>query len=302
MSVTRAAIELILATFFWGFGFVGARWALDLFSPSWMSGIRFVLAFAIATPAMFYIAKRGGFSNWKQTFKTAFWPGLYLTLTIVLQTWGLKYTTATNAGFITTLYVVFVPVLQFIYLRKRIDLMHIALVLMAVVGTALICQWQANNWNKGDFLTLLCAVFAALHIFSISLYSKEIKNPFFFNNFQCLWAGGLALVTAIFTEPFHVGNFTPESIAGFLFLLFGSTLFGFWAQVRAQRVLSANAASLICLLESPFAGLFAFIFLGERLDVWQWTGAALILFSAFTTIGLETHRLKKTPQKTLVHI
>lgn len=292
MTVTRAAIELIFATLFWGFGFVGARWALDLFSPSWMSGIRFVLAFMIATPAMFYIAKRGGFSNWNQTFKHSFWPGLYLVLTIVLQTWGLKYTTATNAGFITTLYVVFVPILQFIYSRKRIELMHIVLVLMAVMGTALICQWQANNWNKGDFLTLLCALCGALHIVCISLYSESIKNPFFFNNFQCLWAGGLALGIAIFTEPFQVGSFNPQSIAGFLFLLFGSTLFGFWAQVRAQKVLSANAASLICLLESPFAGLFAFIFLDERLNAWQWVGASLILLSAVATIALEARRLK----------
>ncbi|OQW49292.1 MAG: hypothetical protein A4S09_12310 [Proteobacteria bacterium SG_bin7] len=291
MSVTRAAVELIFATLFWGFGFVGARWALELFSPSWMSGIRFVLAFVIAIPAMLYIAKNGAFSNWKQTCKHSFWPGLYLVLTIVLQTWGLKYTTATNAGFITTLYVVFVPILQLIYLRKRIDLNHIVLVLVAVAGTALICQWQANNWNKGDFLTVLCALCGALHIVCISLYSEAIKNPFFFNNFQCLWAGGLALIFAFFSEPFHVGNLTPQSAAGFIFLLFGSTLFGFWAQVRAQRVLSANAASLICLLESPFAGLFAFIFLGERLDIWQWTGAGLILLSAFVTIILEARKL-----------
>lgn len=295
MTVTRASFELVIATLFWGFGFVGVRWALELFSPSWMSGIRFVIAFGIALPAMLYMARRGAFTLWKQTFKHSFWPGLYLVLTIVLQTWGLKYTTATNAGFITTLYVVFVPILQLIYIKKRIDLMHIALVLMAVLGTALICQWQANNWNKGDFLTLLCAMCGAFHIVCISQYSEAIKNPFFFNNFQCLWAGLLALVFAVFTEPFHVGNFTTTSVAGFLFLLFGSTLFGFWAQVRAQKVLSANSASLICLLESPFAGLFAFIFLNERLDLWQWIGAGLILLSAFTTIAMEQRRLKLKP-------
>lgn len=208
----------------------------------------------------------------------------------MFQTWGLNYTTATNAGFITTLYVVFVPVIDVMLVRKRPDMVHVALVLMAVVGTALICQWQANVWNKGDFLTLLCAVCGALHILCIARFANKITKPFFFNNFQCLWAGLMALGLACFTETWQVGTIHNPGILGFAFLLFGSTLFGFWAQIRAQKVLSANAASLICLLESPFAALFGYIFLKERLDFSQWVGAVLILTSAAVTILLERRK------------
>jgi drug/metabolite transporter (DMT)-like permease len=290
ISVSRASSELILATIFWGFGFVGAMWALQSIGPFWMTGLRFLLAFFITLPFMLLFAKREKFSQWQETCKLSFWPGVYLTLTIVLQTWGLKYTTATNAGFITTLYVVFVPILGILVSKKRLDLLHLTLVLMAVVGTALICRWDASNWNKGDILTLGCAMAGALHIVCISHYSAKIKSPFYFNNFQSLWAGSLAFILAIFTESFHIKELSKFSVTGFAFLLFGSTLFGFWAQVRAQRVLSANSASLICLMESPFAGVFAYIFLNERLAYLQWLGAGLIMLAAFSTIVLEKKR------------
>ncbi len=282
----------MVATVFWGFGFVGARWALDMFGPFWMSGIRFTLAFLITLPVMLWMKRRQNNLDWNYFLKISFWPGLYLTLTIVFQTWGLNFTTATNAGFITTLYVVIVPIIEMVIKRQRPDMIHMALVLMAVLGTALICQWQAAVINKGDFLTLLCAFAGAAHIVCISHYTRKIPNSFYFNNFQCLWAGVLALGLAVFTEKFQVGATHLPALTGFGLLLFGSTLFGFWAQIRAQKVLSANAASLICLLESPFAALFAFIFLAERLNFTQWIGALLILVSAAVTIILEQRKAR----------
>ncbi len=295
MSVRRAGAELTVASVFWGFGFIAALWALKSMGPLWITGLRFTTAFLFTLPIMILWGGRKDFLHLRDNFKLSFWPGIFLALTIVFQTWGLLYTTATNSGFITTLYVLFVPMLEAFLFRKRLELIHFLLVVVALGGTALICQWHASQWNFGDFLTLLCALASTAQIVTISRLATKISSPFFFNNFQAFWAGTFSLILALIFEPFRLNNVTPLPITGFLFLLFGSTLVAFFIQVRAQRVLSANSASLICLLESPFAALFAFWLLEERLTLSQWSGAMLIFFSAIYSLFLESQKHREMP-------
>ncbi len=290
LSVQRASFELTLASVFWGFGFIGARWALVAMGPLWITGLRFVLAFLLTLPVMILISKKSDLLKMKENLLLAFFPGVFLGLTIVFQTWGLEYTTATNSGFITTLYVLFVPMFEALFFKKKLEIAHFILVAVALVGTALICNWSANVWNKGDFLTLLCALAAAGQIVWISRMAHKIKSPFGFNNFQSFWCGIIGCVLALFFEPFRLEQVDGKAIFGFCSLLFGSTLIAFFIQIRAQKVLSASTASLLCLLESPFAGLFAYWFLNERLGSSQWSGAVLIIFSACFTIFLENRK------------
>ncbi|MDZ4662487.1 MAG: DMT family transporter [Pseudomonadota bacterium] len=289
-SIRRATLELTLASVFWGFGFVGARWALVSMGPLWLTGLRFTLAFLLTLPIMILMAKRSDLINMKENLRLAFIPGIFLALTIVFQTWGLLYTTATNSGFITTLYVLFVPMIEAIFFKKKLELAHFVLVAIALIGTALICNWSASAWNKGDFLTLLCALAGAGQIVWISRVATKIKSPFSFNNFQSFWCGLIGCILALVFEPFRFDNINEKAIIGFSSLLFGSTLIAFFIQVRAQKVLSSTTASLLCLLESPFAAIFAFWYLGERLGTTQWSGALLIIFSACYTIFLESRK------------
>ena len=292
LSVQRASIELTLASVLWGFGFIGARWALVSMGPLWITGLRFVLAFLLSLPLMILMAKKSDLLNMKENLRLAFWPGAFLGLTIIFQTWGLQYTTATNSGFITTLYVLFVPMFEALFFRKKLELAHFVLVAIALIGTALICDWSASVWNKGDFLTLLCALAAAGQIVWISRMAHKIKSPFGFNNFQSFWCGIIGVALALFFEPFRLEPINLRAVIGFCSLLFGSTLIAFFIQVRAQRVLSSTTASLLCLLESPFAAIFAYFFLSERLGPTQWSGAILIVFSACFTIFLESRKNK----------
>jgi drug/metabolite transporter (DMT)-like permease len=218
----------------------------------------------------------------REQLKLSFIPGLLLGLTLLLQTWGLKYTTATKCGFITTMYAVFVPILERVWLKRRLPRLQPLYVGIALIGMALITDLHASQaeWNIGDTLTLLCAVTAALHMVWFAFIHDKIQSSFTFNNFQSMWAALMALPLALVIDPFPNLDWANRSWIGFISLSLFSTMIAFALQVRAQKVLSPSIASLLFLLESPFAGLFAMYFLNETLGTWQWAGAALILAAA----------------------
>jgi drug/metabolite transporter (DMT)-like permease len=171
---------------------------------------------------------------------------------------------------------------------------------VALVGTALICKLNLANLNgsktiRGDLLTFLASLFATGQILAVGKASRRITSALAFNGFQALWAALTALPFAMLLEADAVttaqrvaGAGLKPLLGGLGFLIFGSTLIAFALQVRSQRVLSPAVASMLFLLESPFAALFAALLLGERLGGLQWVGAALIFTSAYGVVALET--------------
>ncbi len=214
--------------------------------------------------------------------------------TLIFQTWGLQYTTATKSSFITCLYVLLVPILDMLILKRRLSSFHPIFVASALVGTALICDFQAGQWNLGDFLTLLCALAATLQIFWLGLIAKRLPSSLVFNFMQSLWSLVMPLGLALTLEKWPGFPMTGLPLLGLLALSFGSTLGAFGLQVSAQRHLSPSVASLLCLLESPFATIYAFYFLGEHLSRTQWLGAGLILLSVIAATLLDIHLEAKT--------
>jgi drug/metabolite transporter (DMT)-like permease len=295
---TSAIIELTIAGALWGFGFIAAIWALRGMGPLSITGWRFALAAVFGLGISFFIPSlRSSLTDWKQ-FKLAFIPGLLISATLCLQTWGLQYTTATKSAFITTLYVLMVPLLERFLLKRRLPRFHLVYVAIALIGVALICDLQSiwlespnldhlnakdlakNRLNVGDLVTFFCAIAATLHILWFGVIAKKIGSSFTFNNFQSVWAGFLPLTFSILLEPTPRPSFADFSMIGLLALAFGSTLIAFSLQVRAQKHISPSLVSLLFLLESPFSALFAIAFLGEGLRAIQWAGAGLILSAA----------------------
>jgi drug/metabolite transporter (DMT)-like permease len=311
-------LELILAGALWGFGFIAAVWALRAMGPLAATGWRFAIAVAVGTLIIALRPELRRWVTWEQ-FRLAALPGFFISATLILQTWGLLYTTATKAAFLTTLYVLMVPFLELMILRRRIPRMHYVYALLAMFGVALICdlpgelmgvtastpdQLQAQRWNFGDLLTLFCAVAASLHIIWFGVIAKKIGSAFTFNNFQSIWAGAVPLALAFMYEPPPNLSWEDNSWIGLLMLALGSTLIAFALQVRAQKKISPSVASLLFLLESPFSTLFAVYFLAETLRTVQWMGAALILLAAalsviFTKEAEEIETLEKAGQISL---
>jgi len=280
--LSTASLELVLAAALWGFGFVATIWGLVAWAPVPLLFWRFVIG-TIAGVLIAAVFARPSRKELLWQLRASFLPALFLAVMILLQTWGMLYTTATKSGFITILYIVLVPLLETVVARKRIPIQLWLCIAISLVGVYLIVDpsWD-ENFNIGDFLTLLCAFGAALQIITVDRVSGRVENAFVFNVFQSAWAA-LMLLPAIPFQPGHLLVSSPPISAwvGLLSLALGSTLIAFYLQVRAQKVLSSTVSSLFFLLESPFALLFAYLFLNERLGAQQGVGAVLIMISAF---------------------
>jgi drug/metabolite transporter (DMT)-like permease len=281
-----AVFELLFATIIWGFGFTATIWAMESTSSIMLSVTRFFGACVLTLPIFYFVKELRTQFSWAN-FKLAALPGFLLGMTLILQTWGLEYTTATKSGFITTLYVILVPIIEILIIKKRISRLHSLWVALAMIGTGLIVQLQVNELNKGDVLTLICSIFAAAHIALLGVLGPKIKSPFVFNFYQSFWAGTLALVMLPFFKVVHWKGLNVWALIGFISLTVGSTMIAFALQVKAQKKISASLASLIFLLESPFAMMFGIILLNETLTSLQALGASLIILAAVGAIRFD---------------
>lgn len=256
-------------------------WSLKELSPFEITFTRFLVGFLVG--AIFQLPFRSRI-EWKSAATLSFWAALFLAGTLTFQTMGLQFTTATKSGFITTLYVIMVPLMEATYHRRRIGFQLWSLVFMALLGTALIVRLEFTDLNKGDLLTLVCMIFASLHIIWMGRVSPKTGHPFLFNSMQSFWAALFVLPlinpSQLVDKISMVGSWDTKAIFGMIALALGSTTLAFWLQVKAQAHLSPTVSSLLFLLESPFGMLFAFSLLGESLNLMEGIGAALIFVAA----------------------
>lgn len=296
-STLQAAFELTLAAAFWGFGFIAVVWCMSVLNAAEVTFLRFSLAFVFCIPLLGR-AWRRGFVDYA---RRSFWPAFFLVATLIFQAWGLKYTTATKSGFITTLYVVFVPLLESMLMRRRLSGFMWACVALALLGAALIVKLDFSSVNFGDMLTFLCALFAAGQIYILGIVSPGVRQPFVFNCVQTFWCALLSApllwVSQVTRLPERLLAAPPKVWLGLLILALGSTLVAFYLQVRAQAKLPPTLSSLLFLLESPFALIFAVYFLSETMGPLESAGAALIFASAVMA-SIRENWTRKNARKT----
>lgn len=281
--------ELLVATAFWGFGFIAATWALKSWSASEVSVLRFL--FALIPAAFYFLWLRPSARELKHEFSLAFLPGLLMGLTLELQTIGLKFTTPAKSAFITTIYVVIVPLMSH-FLKHKISWIHWIWVAIAIMGSFLVSgASEANGLSMGDLPTFLCAVGAAVHIYWLGQIVSRSKNIITFGIAQSFWSLifsiGFLLLESMLDSSFKFRLFTSgDSLAwwGILSLAFGSTVIGFTLQVKAQRALSASLASILFLLEAPMAFLFSYFLMNEVMSLPQLLGASLIVLSCLGSV------------------
>lgn len=298
----QAALELIFAGALWGFGFVAAQWALTTWSPAGVLLWRFLLAVILGEGIYLALQRREKEkSSWLPDLKGSLPAGLLLGSFLLLQTIGLQYTTASKSGFITTLYVVFVPIANGLFFGKKIPLSGLGLVAVACLGTTLLMelglQTAATDINIGDLWTLASALIGTAHIIYIGRYSPRVQNAFRFNNFQSLWSLAVIVPVTFWMPQLQHAPVNPLALGGVFILAAACSVLAFYIQVRAQKVLSDTTASMLFLLESPYAFFFAVLLLGDRLSGPQLLGALLILGAALGMVVLESGSTSKTPAK-----
>lgn len=292
----RAVIELSFAGVLWGFSFIAAKWTFESFTVESLMFFRFFFAFAVGLilAAIFKFSELKKY--WKQDAKSALRVGISLGITLWFQTLALKYTTATNTSFITTLYVIQIPLIMAVYNRK-LNIQVITIALLALLGMAFLVFPDGNfhmEFNQGDILALICSFFASLQIIFMGVDAKNSSDAFRFNLFQTFWSGVMVLPFILISTERILPKWplSEKAIFGFILISIGSSLIAFYLQTRAQKHLSTELSSLLFLLEAPFATLFGFIFLKESLTWLSFLGGALILLSCYFSMRTEAKTTK----------
>lgn len=262
---------------------MATKWALESFDPLFMSWSRF-LACAVLSIIILMLRKKTRDQISIKDLSSAFVPGVMFGINVVLWTYGLKYTSVANSSFISSLYIVILPIAGWLFYRNKITPVFLLYAFVAIFGSILISEaHKVHVINTGDLLAFGCAITMALQILSLEYWAPKVKSPFGFNAGQAFWSGAVCLVCSFFTPaaPFTKEVVSTKAIVGILFLLFGTNMIANYLQVKAQAKISSSTAGLIFLLESPFATVLAFFILAEPLSNIQAAGAILILIAAY---------------------
>jgi drug/metabolite transporter (DMT)-like permease len=193
------------------------------------------------------------------------------------QTAGIELTRATNAGFITGLYVVFTPLLAAIFLKRRPSTLVLFGVLVTTAGLALMSLRVTGGevgFNVGDLLVLCCAVAYAGQIVAVGRWAPG-------SDARVLTLQQFAVTFVVFALITPVEDVVaPTTSAVWIALIataIGSSVYGIGVQVWAQQRISPTPAAVIYSMEAPFAAIAAYFLSDERLPSRAWVGAGLIL-------------------------
>ncbi|HTY07619.1 MAG TPA: DMT family transporter [Candidatus Edwardsbacteria bacterium] len=267
----KADLWLLLATFFWGVTFVSVKDAMQYATPLAFLGIRFLLAGLILLPFCYKSLAKMGWKGWRDGVIL----GAFLFGGFAFQTAGLVHTTATRSAFITGLAVILVPVFSIAMLKKKVDRWLVLGALLAAAGLYFLSRPAGGGFNKGDLLTALCAVCFAVEIILVEIYTKR-HAPMDMVMAQVATTVALSgLLLWAFEKPAvrMNGHLWLDLFITSVLATVGSLVIQFtW-----QRKTDAARAAVIYTLEPLFAGLFAFLLMGETMNGSGWLGAGMIV-------------------------
>lgn len=275
-----AGTLLLLTPLLWGATFPATKIALRrLPVPTFMAWSR-TLGF-LAILAMVPLIRRAGSVHGRR-LREILWPGLILGALMfvgyLLQTEGQARTTATNAGFITGLYVVFAPILAAVLLGHRVPGTVWLAVLMSLIGLSLLSTRNLGEMrvHAGDLLVLAGAVGWSGHITAVGYFSPRF--PAWMLSLAQMGAASLLHIALATTTGIRLSAVASADVWPLLIItgVIGSGI-AFTIQVLAQQTVTPARAVVLLAGETLFAAFFAAIWLGERLSAHQWIGATLVL-------------------------
>lgn len=277
----KADLILFVISIIWGSAFVALRVAGQAGSVYLFNGIRYLLAGLVVFPLAIRSLRgvpQGHLSSAlpRGQFKWMILAGFLLFIASALQQVGIVHTTAGNAGFITSLYVVLVPVVLFLLWRERLHWLSATAVGIAILGAFLLSTEGRFEVRMGDALELAGALFWALHVIILGKFAMKYESTSFSVG-QLIVCGLLNLGVGAVMEtslPLHW-----SLVAAILYTALLSLGLCYTLQVWAQRHTPPADAALILSLESVFAVLTGWWLLGERLARIQVMGCVLILLA-----------------------
>lgn len=268
-------IGLILTAVIWGSGFVAMQSALDNgFTPLQIITMRFFIA-AVLINTIFFKQIKANIN--KEAIKAGSIIGVFLFISFVVQTIGLVYTTPSKNAFITAANVVIVPFIGFIIYKRKLDKVGIISSITTLIGIGILSLQSDFSVNLGDFLTLVCAIGFAFHIFFTSEFVAK-HHPMVLTGVQFTVTFILSLIAQIFMGEGKIsGEFT--GYIGILYSAIFCTTVAFLMQTISQKKVDGTKAAIILATESVFGTIFSIIILHEVVTLRMIIGCIIILVS-----------------------
>lgn len=268
-------LMLVGITAVWGSTFVIVKGAVEQMPSFEFMALRFALATLVLSPVL--LVRRARLDG--PTVIAGFVLGAFLYAMYAFQTFGLLGTTASKAGFVTGLFVAFVPALQLLIFRRQPTVTTLLGVVLAVAGLGLLTITDRLTMGLGDVLVLGAAFFVAVHIVALSRYSPR-HDVLLLVGLQLAVAAALHTASALVFEkpvpPPNAGVWGAVVVTGVL-----ASALAFFVQTYAQQTVGPTRTAVVLTAEPVFAGIFGYLWRGETFTIRGWIGAALILLAMF---------------------
>ena len=284
MKQVRRSLTLVLAALIWGVAFVAQSKAMDNLGPFTFNAVRCLIGGIVLIPVIALMRKKdacrpadGGPYPWKPVLTGGLICGVILFVAANLQQFAFAVNhsyDAGKAGFITALYIIFVPIFG-IFFKKRPSFLVWISAIVALGGLYLLCVREgALTLETSDLLVLACSVVFACHILAIDHFNPRV-NGVLMSCIQFFVCGVISLICAfIFEKPRFsdlVAAYLPILYAGIMSCGVAYTL-----QIVGQKGVNPFLASLLLSLESVFAVLAGWLLLGQALSLREIVGCAII--------------------------
>ena len=299
---------LLLTAMIWGTAFVAQRVGMDSIEPITFNASRMALAAVMVGALAFVLRKKqkkealrpasskqtlpeGGEHidrnagestvSWRSALTGGICCGLFLTAGSVFQQMGVVYTSAGKAGFITAMYMLFVPILNYILFKKKNSWLVWLAVLVGVGGMYLLCVKEDFTLTRGDFLVCICALMFSGHILCCDHFVRVAK-PIELAAVQFATAAVVSAVTALLLETPGWDGIASAAVP-IIYCGVVSGGIGYTLQIVAQKYTDPAIASLLMSLESVFAVIAGAVLLGEQMSSRELLGC-VIMFAAIILV------------------
>ena len=295
---------LLFTALIWGTAFAFQRAGMERIEPITFNAARMALAAAAVGllaillrrrekkgPAARTAAEQKKYD--RETILGGICCGCFLSIASILQQMGLVYTTAGKAGFITAMYMLLVPVIGFVFFRRKNTWLVWLAVLLGVAGMYLLCITGQFRLSRGDALVSLCALFFSFHILCCDHFARR-GDPIGISAIQFAAATVISAAAAAITEQPTVDKLV-SALVPILYCGLVSGGIGYTLQIAAQRFTEPTTASLLMSMESVFAVIAGAILLQERMSLREGIGCA-VLFAAVILVQIPLPR-RSAPEK-----
>ena len=269
-----AQILLVFVTLIWGATFIIVKDALNDAGPFAFATLRFTIAGILTL----VIVNKSIFTLTKTEIIGGLICGFCLFCGYAFQNFGLIQTSASKSAFITSVSVLMVPIILYLFNIQKVKMKVWFAVVLATIGLYILLDPRGGMINWGDILTFGCAIGFAFHIIFQGYYVKKNVRVLPFFLVQAWVVVGLSFINSLLFEPIFI-IWSPRLISALLVTGIAATFIALLLMIWAQQILNPSETAIIFAMEPVFASLFAMIFAAEFLGMWGYFGGGLVVLA-----------------------